>query len=285
MKSIILAAGLGTRMRGICNETPKPLLPVGKNTLIDFTIKLSLSLSLEPIVILGFQNDHLKHHLERKWPNVQHITAIHEFKDLTISLKAAEQYVNEDFLWIGADTIYLDKRTITKLIRHNKNTKRFGLLYCNSNKFTPKIKIAKDNKVLHFDVTGRSRSSLSCPTIFVSSPELFNFITEGDNRGLINKVIANKWNVFGLEYPPSKVLEANTPEEYYAVHRKLFGKELLFNTQLANSTVDHSYIYGSEIKSSNIANSIVYGTRIIEEDISNKLIWKNHEDNLLLSAS
>ncbi len=214
MKSVILAGGMGTRMEDICKDIPKPLLPIDEKKLIDFAIELSLSLSLEPLVVLGYKNDVLKRYLEEKWKDIKHITAIHKFKDLTLSLKAAEFYINEDFIWMGADTVFLDKEKIKRLINQNKGTKRFGLFYCISDKFTPKITLGGDNKVLDFNVEGTSGSNLSSPTIFISSKEIFSFITEGDNRNLINTLIKNNWNVYGLEYPSEKVLEVNTPQQY-----------------------------------------------------------------------
>ena len=34
MKAVILAAGKGTRMRGLCDHTPKPMLPIANRSVI-----------------------------------------------------------------------------------------------------------------------------------------------------------------------------------------------------------------------------------------------------------
>lgn len=51
MKAMILAAGLGTRMRPLTLHTPKPLLPVGKTTLIEQHIHNLSKQGLRELVI------------------------------------------------------------------------------------------------------------------------------------------------------------------------------------------------------------------------------------------
>jgi len=39
MKAVILAGGLGTRLRPLTNKKPKPMLPLGKKPLLEHLIK------------------------------------------------------------------------------------------------------------------------------------------------------------------------------------------------------------------------------------------------------
>lgn len=51
MKAMILAAGLGTRMRPLTDVLPKPLLPVGRSTLIELHLEKLASAGVNEVVI------------------------------------------------------------------------------------------------------------------------------------------------------------------------------------------------------------------------------------------
>lgn len=54
MKSLILAAGYGTRLASVIKDTPKPLIPVGDRPLIDYVVdKLQDIKSLTEIVVVS----------------------------------------------------------------------------------------------------------------------------------------------------------------------------------------------------------------------------------------
>ena len=51
MKAIVLAAGFGTRLRPLTNNTPKPLLPVGDRPLIQYSLLLLKKYGITEVVI------------------------------------------------------------------------------------------------------------------------------------------------------------------------------------------------------------------------------------------
>ena len=51
MKCMILAAGYGKRMMPLTKETPKPLLKIGNETLLDRNIKHVISNGFDEIII------------------------------------------------------------------------------------------------------------------------------------------------------------------------------------------------------------------------------------------
>ena len=106
MKAMILAAGLGKRLRPLTNTIPKPNLMVGNKSLIQRNIELLIQNGFDEIVINVFHLKSLvKDHVISKFPNTKII-----FSDETELLgtgggvKQALNYLgNDSFLLINAD--------------------------------------------------------------------------------------------------------------------------------------------------------------------------------------
>ena len=65
-KAMILAAGLGLRMRPITNRTPKPLVQVDGHTLIDRAIDRLVEGGVTDVVVnLHYLGDQIERHLSR----------------------------------------------------------------------------------------------------------------------------------------------------------------------------------------------------------------------------
>ncbi|NJL16357.1 MAG: NTP transferase domain-containing protein [Nitrospira sp.] len=70
MKAMILAAGLGTRLRPLTNTIPKPLLPVGGTPLIVWNILLLKRYGFHQIVV---NLHHLGPMIEQAWATARNL--------------------------------------------------------------------------------------------------------------------------------------------------------------------------------------------------------------------
>src|SRR4051794_2389952 len=110
MKALILAGGMGTRLRPFTFSIPKPLLPVGERAIIEVVIaRLSASGITDVIVSTGYLSDLIKAYCRdgRQW-GVQ-ITYVHEAKPLGTAgpAKLAAKYMGpgENFILMNGDLI------------------------------------------------------------------------------------------------------------------------------------------------------------------------------------
>src|ERR1700761_2101121 len=111
---MIMAAGLGTRMRPLTNDRPKPLVTVMGRTLIDHTIDRLVAAGVTMAVInLHYRADMLRAHLSKRRDIEIH------FSDEADALlgtgggvaKALPQFDGEPFFVLNSDSVWVEGYT------------------------------------------------------------------------------------------------------------------------------------------------------------------------------
>jgi N-acetyl-alpha-D-muramate 1-phosphate uridylyltransferase len=109
--AMVLAAGLGTRMRPLTDKLPKPLIVAGEKTLLDHNLDQLLAAGVEDVVVnVHYLADQIEAHCKtRQKPR---ITISDERAGLLDSgggvLKALPHLGDGPFLCLNADTIFID---------------------------------------------------------------------------------------------------------------------------------------------------------------------------------
>ena len=109
--AMILAAGLGTRMRPLTNDIPKPLVKIHQKSLIDYKLDAARKSGIKKIVVnVHYLADQLEEHLN----NVDGLDiVISDERDLLLDsgggiFKALNHFNNEPFLVMNSDTFWID---------------------------------------------------------------------------------------------------------------------------------------------------------------------------------
>ena len=129
MKAIILAGGMGTRLRPLTNETPKPLLPVKGLPIVEHAILNFKKHGITEIVLsIGYLADKIKNYFGagEKW-GVQIDYAI-ETEPLGTggALKNSARDISETFIAINGDNL-ADFDWTAALETHRKNKNKITL--------------------------------------------------------------------------------------------------------------------------------------------------------------
>ena len=110
-RAMVLAAGLGTRMRPLTDTVPKPLVKVAGRMLIDHVLDRLAEAGVERAVVnVHFLADQLQQHLShRKTPQI----VISDERGLLLGTgggvrKALPELGNIPFFHINSDTIWID---------------------------------------------------------------------------------------------------------------------------------------------------------------------------------
>ncbi|GAA0642196.1 N-acetylmuramate alpha-1-phosphate uridylyltransferase MurU [Brevundimonas lenta] len=112
--AMVLAAGLGTRMRPLTNDRPKALVEVGGRALIDHVLDRLADAGVEKAVVnVHWFADRLQNHLAERAPRGPEIVISDERETLLETgggLKKARPLLGSDPVWVAnIDSVWIDR--------------------------------------------------------------------------------------------------------------------------------------------------------------------------------
>jgi NDP-sugar pyrophosphorylase family protein len=125
MQAVILAAGLGMRLRPLTNTTPKALIPVGGRSLIEHTLAVLPAAIDECIVVVNHLGGQIKTHLGERWNGrrMRYVTQT-ELLGTGHALHAARELLHGRFLVCNGDDLYR-QADLERMVGHD-----FAVLLC-----------------------------------------------------------------------------------------------------------------------------------------------------------
>ncbi len=109
MKAVILAAGKGTRMRGLSNNAPKPLLPIANRPIVSLILERIRSMQIEEVaMVIGYKGEMIKEHVgdgSRYGTQVQYIWQEEQLGTGHAALLCEEFIGDDSFVLIFGDIL------------------------------------------------------------------------------------------------------------------------------------------------------------------------------------
>ena len=121
MKVIILAAGVGSRLKGLTEDCPKALVKVQGKPILQQQLEVLTKLGLTNIsIVIGYKGNQIKTYVTEKWPQLG-INFIENDNPLVqgtaYSIWLAKEVIgNDSYLHLHCDMIF-DKKIIKDLIK------------------------------------------------------------------------------------------------------------------------------------------------------------------------
>lgn len=109
MEAIILAGGLGTRLRSVVADLPKCMAPIAGRPFVDFVIDYFLNQGIKKFVFaLGYKSEVIINHININYPNINAQYSIEEVPLGTGGAirKACKLITGESALVANGDTLY-----------------------------------------------------------------------------------------------------------------------------------------------------------------------------------
>src|SRR5262245_32161511 len=109
MQCAILVGGLGTRLGALTQETPKPLLPIGRRLFIDYVLDAIVRHGLNEVVCLaGYHSAKVREWMRNvRIPGVNLSMVVEpEPWGTAGALIAAKDIIHDEFLLLNGDSIF-----------------------------------------------------------------------------------------------------------------------------------------------------------------------------------
>jgi NDP-sugar pyrophosphorylase family protein len=178
MKTVILAAGKGTRMGDMTKETPKPLLMVAGKHLLAHKLDVVAKFSTEICIVVSHMSEKIIDEIGDSWNEVPILYAFQkEMRGTADALLCAREFVgDEPFLVLMGDDIYdeLDLENLSEcqwgmLVYDSSNPKNEGKIIIDEN---------ENLKDIVDDGKGLIQQNLVCTGAYMLQPEYFSWQPE-----------------------------------------------------------------------------------------------------------
>ena len=218
MKLVILAAGLGTRLRQESGAMPKSLLEVGGISIFDRLLDLAGFIGLEPVVatrpefVADFRRPGVDVLVEENSPHIM----------VTLA-NACRRLPPEPLCWVGADMLFTDPAPLKELVETQLAGDSFcSFLYCRTDRFKAKLEL---EPVPAVTAIRGGKFELSIPDFLVQSARVAPWLPGGweDPRAnFLQRAIERGERMYFREYT-APVFEIDTPADL-AEARRYFAR-------------------------------------------------------------
>src|SRR3989344_5777636 len=228
MQAVILAAGLGTRMRPLTNATAKPLLKIGERPLLEYTYDALPEIIDEVVVVIGYLGEQIRTYLgeEFRGRKIKYIVQ-EKLEGTAKALWEAKSLLHGRFLVLMADDIYA-KADIEQCLTHER---AILVMRSKSTGFGGKVLLDDRTQLLGVN-EGKSHpvDSLISTNVFVLTPEIFDFepvkLTDREGEwGLPQTVVEMSKNYPVAVVEAASWIKITTPEDL------VFAEKLLVQSR------------------------------------------------------
>jgi mannose-1-phosphate guanylyltransferase len=247
MKAMILAAGLGTRLRPFSLLRPKPLFPVLDKPLILHTIRQLHEYGITEIAV---NCHHLKQQVFSLLRELPGIYLQQEEKILGTGggLRKARDFFGSDPVLIINGDIFHTINIASVITSHLESGAAATLVLHDLPRFNS-VTVGKDDNILGFGKGQHTGKLLAFTGIHVLDPALLAVIPEDTFANIIDCYrywIDKGTRIAGLEMKNHYWTDMGTPQDYLGLHAYLLSKE--------NSGTANNFYLGKDVS---IADDVI----------------------------
>jgi NDP-sugar pyrophosphorylase family protein len=228
--ALILCGGLETRIRPSSFSTPKPLLPVGYQALVEYQIQYLKRYEFDRIILaIGYLQEQIVRYLDEHRLGVRlRYSFEKEPLDTGGAIKNAEAMITSDFLALNGDVIFSDLDLDKLIYVHKKSNAVATIVLAKST--TPArfgaVELDTDNRVVSFVEKSRrqpARETWVNAGVYVITPSVCSRIPKDRRTSLELDVfpkLMRERTIFGYKHE-GYWADVGTPEDYLRVQKDL----------------------------------------------------------------
>ena len=210
---VLLAGGLGSRLGKLTSQIPKPLIRIGKKSIIEIVIEYYLEQGIKKIVVLvGYKKEKIIKVLKKKFFDIN-ISFIKEKKLLGTggALRLARKKLDKEFFLANSDTYF---KVNLKKIKNLVNKKKF-VIVLSLIKASTKGKLSnlrlKNSKVFF----SKKNINLKNAGVYYINNKIIKYIKKSDSsleEDVISRLI-KKGYVIGKKFPNNNFIDIGTKKD------------------------------------------------------------------------
>ncbi len=219
MKAVVLAGGLGTRLRPYTYFLPKPMLPLGYKPLLGHIIDWLVSLKITNLVVcVGYLQKVIEEYFENGADFGAQISYSRSQKPLGTAgqLKHAEPFVDGSFLCVYGDSLYdFELKEVVKLHEKRGALATMVLMDYKTKMKYGFIDLGKDNSVLQWREKPEV-SNLINVGCYIMEKEFLKYIPENKMYGMdvaFKNALSEGETICGIR-PKGQVIDIGDKESY-----------------------------------------------------------------------
>jgi len=228
--ALILCGGFESRVRPSSFSTPKPLLPIGYQALLEYQIEYLKRYEFDRIILaIGYLQEQIVRYLDEHKLGIRLRYSFEKQPlDTGGAIKNAEAMIGSDFLALNGDVIFADL-DLDKLIRAHKNSHAIATIVLaksgNAARFGA-VELDAANKVVSFVEKPRKQilgESWVNAGVYVVSPSVFGKVPKARRASLeldIFPRLMREGAIFGYKHE-GYWADVGTPEDYLRVQKDL----------------------------------------------------------------
>ena len=228
--AIILCGGLETRIRPSPFSTPKPLLPIGYQALLEYQIQYLKRFEFDRIILaIGFLQEQIVRYFDEHKLGVRlRYSFEKEPLDTGGAIKNAESRVTSDFLTLLGDVIFSELDLDRLIYAHKKANASATVVLAKSRTPARFGAVELDDQGRVVDFVEKSRKQPTGETwvnagVYVISPSTLSKIPKGRRTSLeldIFPKLMRDGSIFGYKHE-GYWADVGTPEDYLRVQKDL----------------------------------------------------------------
>lgn len=217
MQALILAGGVGTRLRPLTNIIPKPMVPILGKPFLEYQIELLKSYGITDVILsIGYLGEQIREHFGNGSKMGLHITYSFEKKLMGTGggIRLASNLLNNEFFVIYGDSyLPIDYREVEDFF---KASDKIGLLVAYDNKLEDasvpcNISIDKNFFVVKYAKNSNDKDlCLVEAGVLAFKKTVLDFIPNGKSVSLENEI-------FSILTDQKELISFVTPQRFYDI--------------------------------------------------------------------
>ena len=223
--AIILAGGLGTRLRSAVPDLPKPMAPIGSRPFLEYQLDYWIAQGIKRFVLsVGYRHEVVVDHFGNRYQDAE-LDYVIEKTPLGTGggLLLATEKINNDtpFLLLNGDTYFaVDLKTLTEFSLVNKADWTFSLFRTDESGRYMGMEVSPQGKIISLKSGSGQPGRLANGGVYwVRSRALLDGRFIAGNKvsledDIFPAVMACGQHVFGIEFPGT-FIDIGVPDDYH----------------------------------------------------------------------